>query len=73
MGVVSASGVVALLAAVGAPSEDAVVNTPVPGAVSIAPTGDEFLLEHAQTTVGFPFAEPASYLAPILPIQEEAK
>lgn len=72
-GVISASGVVALLAAMGAPPEEVSRNTPVSDAVSIAPTADAFLLEHARTTGGLPFTEPASYLAPMLPVGEEAR
>lgn len=63
-GVLSLGGVVALLAAVGAPAEDATTHTNSDDATAVVPSLDEFTLEHARISGVLPFAEPASYLVP---------
>lgn len=72
-GALSASGVVALLAAVGGPAQTAGKVAQVPDeAAAVVPSYDEFLIEHALTTGGLPFVEHASSLVSLPPAGDPA-
>ncbi|WP_166348812.1 zf-HC2 domain-containing protein [Phytoactinopolyspora limicola] len=61
-GMVSTGALLVLLASLGAPSTNGRDQTPA----SVVPPMEEFTMEHARSTGGLPFAEPASIIVPAL-------
>jgi hypothetical protein len=61
-GMVSTGALLVLLASLGAPANTGRDQTPA----TVVPPVEEFTLEHARSTGGLPFAEPASIIVPAL-------
>ncbi|NDL59730.1 zf-HC2 domain-containing protein [Phytoactinopolyspora mesophila] len=61
-GMVSTGALLVLLASLGAPANTSRDQTPA----TVVPPMEEFTLEHARSTGGLPFSEPASIIVPAL-------